>query len=390
MKKHLCSALAAALIAAGGAHAQEALGFRPNVASPVVNAADSSITFTVYAPAADAVSLSGNIPGSPLPLTRDSLGVWSVTAGPLAPDLYNYVFEIDGVRTVDPVNPYVMRDIGSLTSYTVLPGGVADNFLAHDVAHGTVRKLWAHSDSLGMDRRMTVYTPAGYESDSLRHYPVLYLLHGMGGDEDAWGELGRATQILDNLIARGEAVPMIVVMPNGNALQAAAPGFTGEGLYQPSGERSVAPRGRFESAMPEIVEYVDANFRTIPDKAHRAIAGLSMGGGHSWRVSMANPDMFDYVGLFSAAVRWNGQGGVDPESEDVALIEPLKRQFSPAPKLYWIGIGKDDFLYDLNADYLRLLDRLQLPYRYNESEGGHTWTNWRNYLSTFAPLLFKP
>lgn len=378
-----------ALLAAGPAAAQEALGFRPNVSSPVVNAADSAITFSVFAPAADSVALSGNVPGAPLPLARDSAGVWSVTVSGMAPDLYNYVFEIDGVRTVDPVNPYVMRDIGSLTSFTVLPVGMADNYLAHDVPHGTVRKLWAHSDSLGMDRRMTVYTPAGYEADPTRRYPVLYLLHGMGGDEDAWGELGRATQILDNLIANGEAQPMIVVMPNGNGLQAAAPGFTGEGLYQPSGERSVSPRGRFESAFPELVAYIDSNFRTIPDKAHRAIAGLSMGGGHSWRVSMANPDMFDYVGLFSSAVRWNGQGGVDPDSNDEALIASIKRQFNPAPQLYWIGIGKDDFLYDLNADYCRLLDRLDIPYQYHESPGGHTWTNWRDYLSTFTPLLFK-
>ncbi|MCM1337239.1 MAG: alpha/beta hydrolase-fold protein [Candidatus Amulumruptor caecigallinarius] len=388
MKGYICLGIAV-LVGGLSASAQEALGFRPNVASPVVAATDSSITFAVFAPSAEKVELTGNLPGTPLPLVRDSAGVWGVKVSGLHPDLYNYVYEIDGVRTVDPVNPYVMRDIGSLTSFTVVPGGLADNYLAQDVAHGTVRKLWMHSDTLGMDRRMTVYTPAGYESDTLRRYPVLYLLHGMGGDEDAWGELGRATQILDNLIAKGEAEPMIVVMPNGNALQAAAPGLTGEGLYQPSGERSVAPRGRFEAAVPEIVEYVDANFRTLPDKAHRAIAGLSMGGGHSWRVSLANPDMFDYVGLFSAAVRWNGQGGVDPESEDEALIAPLKRQFATAPRLYWIGIGKDDFLYTLNADYLRLLDRLNIPYTYHESAGGHTWSNWRDYLSIFAPQLFK-
>lgn len=294
------------------ASAQEALGFRPNVVSPVVNAADSSLTFAVLAPDARKVELTGNIPSTPIPLNRDSAGVWRGSVSHLAPDLYNYVFEIDGVRTVDPANPYVMRDIGSLTSYTIMPGGTADLFMARDVPHGTVRKLWAKSDTLDMDRRMTVYTPAGYETDTLRRYPVLYLLHGMGGDEDAWGELGRATQILDNLIASGQAEPMIVVMPNGNAMQAAAPGFTAEGLYQPSGERSVAPLGLFESSVPELVAFVDSGFRTIPDKAHRAIAGLSMGGGHAWRASMANPELFDYVGLFSAAVRWNGQGAWIP------------------------------------------------------------------------------
>ena len=260
-------------------------------------------------------------------------------------------------------------------------------YLNYDVPHGSVEKVWYHSPALNQNRRLTVYLPAGYE-DSSENYPVLYLLHGMGGDEDAWSELGRAVQILDNLIARGEAKPMIVVMPNGNALKPSAPGFSAEGLYMPEGSHSVDPDRKFEASFPEIIDFIESRYRVDSSKKGRAVAGLSMGGGHAWRLSMMMPEAFDYVGLFSPAVRWNGRD-VDDSSADEALTGSLKRQFETPPALYLIAIGKDDFLYDINASYRRLLDANSIKYDYVESQGGHTWTNWRHYLSSFLPRLFR-
>lgn len=379
--------LSLCIIAAPVMQAQEALGFRPDVSSPVVN--DSrTVTFNIRAPHADTVRVAGTFSPVPLTMSKDAEGVWTATTDTLPSDLYSYWFDVDGVRTLDPANAYVMRDIASLTNIMVVPGGAGDIMIARDVPHGNVAKVWYDSPSLGMERRMTVYTPAGYDESSDRRYPVLYLLHGMGGDEDAWSELGRAPIILDNLIASGQAVPMIVVMPNGNASQEAAPGQTPEGLYKTDMMRSVSPKGAIENSFPDIVEYVDSHYRTVPDKAHRAIAGLSMGGGHSWAVSRKYPDMFDYVGLFSAAVRWNG-GGVEPQAPDKEFADAAALQFATPPALYWIAIGKDDFLYQLNEMYRAFLDNNGWEYVYYETPGGHTWKNWRDYLIAFAPMLFK-
>lgn len=383
MKKLLLSSVILGCISP--VYAQEALGFAPNSKSPVVNP-DSTVTLSIRAPKAEKVSVFGFSAYQPIELTKGAEGVWSVTTPKLKPDLYTYSFDIDGVRTIDPANAYTARDISALFSEVIVPGGNADLYAVQDVPHGTVSKVWYNSPILGMDRRMTIYTPAGYEDNKDKRYPVFYLLHGMGGDEEAWNELGRASIILDNLIASGKAEPMIVVMPNGNGNMAAAPGHTGDGMYTPNGEYSKAEPGKFEKSMADIVKYVDSHYRTIPDKAHRAIAGLSMGGGHTWRTSMMMPDDFDYIGLFSAAVRWNGSG---VDNSDEGLIKPLERQFKQAPKLYWIAIGKEDFLYDLNKDYRLMLDGMKIPYEYHESEGGHTWTNWRDYLVLFTPRLFK-
>lgn len=363
-------------------YGQEALGFRMPDISPEVNP-DSTVTFRLRAPEAKSALIIG-IGSQPIPMEKNSEGLWSVTTS-LKPDLYTYAMIVDGMRIIDPSNVYVARDIASLSNIVIVPGGNADSYAVHDVPHGSVKKVWYDSPTLGKQRRMTIYTPAGYEENPDMRYPVFYLLHGSGGDEEAWNELGRASVILDNLIAEGKAEPMIVVMPNGNGEMAAAPGQTGEGMYVPDGKYSRSQTGKFESSFKDIISYVDSHYRTIPDKAHRAIAGLSMGGGHSWRTSMNMPDTFDYVGLFSAAVRWNG-GGVE-DTEEITV--PLQRQFADAPKLYWIAIGKDDFLYKLNEDYIKLLDSLNLPYEYHESDGGHTWTNWRDYLLLFAPRLFK-
>lgn len=217
---------------------------------------------------------------------------------------------------------------------------------------------------------------------------MLYLLHGMGGDETAWSELGRAVQILDNLIASGKAEPMIVVMPNGNMARRAAPGQDSLGFAQPEFYLPHTMDGVYENHFPEIVEYVDSNFRTVKDKNSRAVAGLSMGGFHSLFTSASHPGMFGYVGLFSAAVEpiQTGQPVAELYHDRAGQI---RRQFKKGVKKYYIAIGVDDFLYDSNKAFRAELDSLGVPYIYKESEYGHEWTNWRRYLVDFLPVLFR-
>lgn len=371
------------LLASSPAVAQQALWNNNLVISPQINA-DNTVTFRYHNPSAKDVKVKGDFPE--VVLVNNGEGIWEgTTAQPLDPELYSYALEVDGVRTVDPTNVYQERDVTTISNIFLIDGGYKGVYGVTDVPHGTVSKTWYHSDTTGADRRLTVYTPAGYETSG-KNYPVLYLLHGMGGDENAWSELGRATQILDNMIASGEVRPMIVVMPNGNIAMPAAPGESGLGMTVPTPNLPNTMDGKFEQAFPEIVNHIDSNYRTRRDKNSRAVAGLSMGGFHSLNISMLYPDLMGYVGLFSAAVR-----PLRSEDEHIHanMAEKLSRQFANPPLLYWIAIGKDDFLYDTNVKFRELLDSQGLPYEYHESADGHIWKNWRRYLTDFLPRLFK-
>ena len=342
---------------------------------------NNSVTIRLYAPNAERVTLVGDFVDN-VAMTRNAEGVWEYTSEPLASELYCYWFNVDGIDHVnDPMNSYVMRDVGSQMNYFIIPGERGDLYAAQDVPHGTMAKVWAEVSD-GRERRMTIYTPAGYEEGKGR-YPVLYLLHGMGGDEDAWTATGRVAEIMDNLIAAGKAESMIVVMTNGCTKHVAAPGYSHEGMWRPYMSGSMD--GSFETMFPSIVKWVDSHYRTKAKKAYRAIAGLSMGGFHSMQISKEYPTMFDYVGLYSAAI-FRGKEGIETYAN---LEAKLERQFSEGMKLYWIAIGKDDFLYDENVRYRELLDSKCYPYIYRESEGGHIWRNWRIYLGEYVQLLFK-
>ena len=396
MKKYILLSFMAAF--AFCANAQQALWGGSQIVSPEVHP-DNTVTFRLVAPKAVKVQVTGDFlptekvqtpygefdaPGTADLVEKD--GVWEYTTPePLAPELYSYTMLVDGLKINDPSNVYRIRDVKSVSDVFIIPGERADLYKINDVPHGTVSKIWYNSPTLGMDRRLTVYTPAGYETDGKR-YPVLYLLHGMGGDENAWTELGRASQILDNLIAQGNAEPMIVVMTNGNAALQAAPGESSLGFEAPSMQLPKTMEGSFESHFPEVVNFIDKNYRTIKSKKGRAIAGLSMGGFHSMHISKEYPDMFDYVGLFSAAI----MPGKDVKSPIYENIEgKLKTQFQKKPALYWIAIGDKDFLYQANKDYRKLLDDNGYKYSYYETPEGHIWKNWRIYLTEFTPLLFK-
>ena len=396
MKKYILLMMLAAC--SFGAYAQQALWGGSKIVSPQVND-DKTVTFRLVAPNAREVKVTGDFlptqkintpfgefdgPGTADLVQKD--GVWEfTTTSPLAPELYSYTFLVDGLKITDPSNVHQIRDVASVTNVFLIDGGRADYYKTNDVPHGTVSKMWYQSPSLGMARRLTVYTPAGYETSG-KSYPVFYLLHGMGGDENAWSELGRAAQILDNMIAQGKAEPMIVVMTNGNVDTQAAPGETSQGFAQPTTLLPHTMDGTFESHFPDVVAFVDSTYRTLPDKSNRAIAGLSMGGFHSMQISKEYPDMFGYVGLFSAAILPR-EGAVSPVYDDIDA--KLARQFADAPALYWIAIGDKDFLYQANCDYRRRLDDAGYPYVYYESPDGHIWRNWRIYLTEFLPQLFK-
>ena len=392
------SILSALLLMCAMTFAQQALWGGAPVVSPEIHD-NNTVTFRLKAPKAVKVQVTGDFlptqkiktpfgefdgPGV-ADLKENKDGVWEFTTPePLKPELYSYTFLVDGLKINDPANVYMIRDVASVTNVFIIGGDERiDLYKVNKVPHGTVSKVWYNSPTLGMDRRLTVYTPAGYETSGKR-YPVFYLLHGMGGDENAWSELGRTAQILDNLIAQGK--PMIVVMTNGNAALEAAPGESSLGFAAPSMNLPKTMEGSFETAFPDVVKFIDKTYRTQANKQGRAIAGLSMGGYHSMHISKQYPDMFDYVGLFSAAIMPNK----DVKSPIYDNLEAkLKTQFAKKPALYYIAIGNKDFLFQANSDYRKMLDEKGYKYEYYETGEGHIWKNWRIYLTEFAPKIFK-
>ncbi|MBQ9674800.1 MAG: esterase [Bacteroidaceae bacterium] len=395
MKKALLT-IVLALFAVTG-FAQQALFSRNVVKSPEINA-DNSVTFRLHAPKAITVQLTGDCVDGVVNMKEDSLGVWSYTTGKLEPELYSYSFIVNGMRMLDPSNIYQNRDVATWTSIFIVSdkkGDKGDLYSVNKVPHGNVSKVWYESPTLKLTRRMTVYTPAGY--DKGKNYPVLYLLHGAGGDENAWSELGRAAQILDNLIAAGKAKPMLVVMTNGNPNTAAAPGEWDFGMYQPAmgggGVQLPQAAASMDESFMDVVNFIEKNYKVAKNKASRAICGLSMGGGHSFQISKRFPNTFDYVGLFSAAVSVGQWGDRTPLLERMNTNEEYNKQmaalFGAKPKLYWIAIGKTDFLYQQNADLRKWLDSKGYPYTYRETDGGHIWRNWRIYLTEFSQMIFK-
>ena len=393
--KRILSLAVCGLLAVGSV-AQQQLGMRPRVQSPVVNA-DGTVTFNFYDPTAQAVSVFGDfkeISGQQLDMTRQDNGIWTVTTSPLAPELYSYSLTVDGQRFIDPANSYVNRDISTLSNIFIVSKTDSDKghlYAVNNVPHGTLSRVWYDSPTLGQQRRMTIYLPPTY--DGKKRFPVMYLLHGHGGDETAWSDLGRTSQIMDNLIAEGKCVPMIVVMPNGNPTCNAAPGWWHEGMYTPDGNafNQRGAKSTMEESFMDIVNFVDNHYQTIQKRSARAVTGLSMGGGHTFGISRLYPQVFDYYGLQSAACRMPKE--LIPNTPNSKLNDDfdgqMARLFASKPKLFWIAIGKDDFLMQMNNELRQYLDAHHYPYEYYENDGGHIWRNWRIYLTLFAQKIFK-
>lgn len=379
--KRITAIIASLLVAAGALSAQElsnvVRGNQPVVSPEIKN---DSVTFRLQADYATIVKLSGswmpNPWGGTIDMTRGENNVWSVTIPCPEPEIYTYNFVADGVSVNDPLNVMVQRDGSRYLSMLLVDGERSENYRPAS-KRGTVSHPWYDSEVLGINRRLSVYTPYGYEKNTKTKYPVLYLLHGAGGDEEAWISMGRTAQILDNLIEKGLAEPMIVVMPNGNPDQQAAQTFglpTTELDWRKQENRNLYVK----SLVEEIVPFIEKNYRVVAKKSHRAIAGLSMGGGHTITASCMYPDTFDYICPLSM--------GANRSPELDAQLQGIKKT---GYKLYWLACGNTDFLFDRANELDAALTENGLEHTYFVSEGGHVWANWRYYLNTFAPLLFK-
>ena len=379
-RKNISTALAMLLAAGSLAYAQEQqqpqrpARQNPEVFTGVVINGDNSVTFRYKNPKAVKVEVSGEfMEGSAQLVEKD--GIWTYTTAPLASEMYFYTLSVDGSPIVD-MNYSMTKDIPRWMNYFIIGGEKGDIYSVQDVPHGTVSSRWYESKMLQMRRRVNVYTPAGYEN-SKKKYPVFYLLHGNACDENSWLDLGRAAQILDNLIAQGKAEPMIVVMTNGNPAQQAAPAYFGDTYTNANTMPGIAA---FPDTFSEVIAFVESNYRTINKKEGRAIAGFSMGGGHAFTISKEMPNTFDYVGLFSAA-----GSNISRDEEKAKLLTMKKNGY----KLYYIGCGTDDFLYRNVLAYNKQLDDIGFKYYYRETSGGHTWGPWRIFLSEMVPMLFK-
>ena len=382
--KRILTMIAAMALAVSALSAQELANFsfgfgrQKPVVSPEIQ--NDSVTFRLKADYATVVKLSGswmpNPWGGQIDMKRGENNVWEVTIPLPEPEIYTYNFVADGVAVNDPQNVMVQRDGSRFLNMLLVDGERTENYKPAN-QRGTISHPWYDSKILGINRRLTVYTPYGYEANPKAKYPVLYLLHGAGGDEEAWSSMGRTAQILDNLIEKGLCKPMIVVMPNGNGNQQAAQTY---GL--PNAEmdwRDPSTRNNYvKSLCEEIVPFIEKNFRVVAKKSHRAIAGLSMGGGHTISASGMYPHLFDYICPLSM--------GAQRTPELDAQLQGIKKA---GYKLYWLACGNTDFLFENANELDGALTANGLEHTYFVSEGGHVWANWRLYLNTFAPLLFK-
>ncbi len=405
-----------------------------NSAKSYVINSDKSVTFSFSAPNASDVVIDGSFLSprfkiktkiatwgkkSSKRMTREN-NIWTFTSKPLESNLYTYNFIVDDIVELDPNNKNVFRDVDKYYNYFIVEGGIGDYFVDREIPHGSISKIWYPSIMKDWDkRRMTIYTPPEYDKNSKR-YPVLYLLHGSGGDENSWVEVGRACEILDNMIYNGLIAPMIVVMPNGNVALDQAPEEDVNMDKEPSAMNVKSMLGEMERVfVHDIVEYVDNHYRSINDKRHRAIAGFSLGGLHTLFIALNNPNLFDYIGLFSAQttnalsdkkidtvsafkvglkemmeglpfVKTDVADNVNDEALNVYKNEDekLKILFTASPSLFYIALGEGDFVKKLNDNLRAKLDQNGYEYYYNETTGGHTWDNWRRYLIDFLPRIF--
>jgi enterochelin esterase-like enzyme len=398
--------MTAALLMLPAAYAQQAAPGRgaaaPRPVSPEIHA-NRTVTFRLFAPKANEVTLNGSWEGArDIKMSKDDGGIWSVSVGPLGAQLWGYWYLVDGVKALDPGNGETQRDGSRIDNLLMISGPESDLWDFKDVPHGTMHSIWYASPTLKQDRRrMYVYTPPGYEANQTR-YPVLYLLHGGGGDEDAWVTMGRANVILDNLIAAGKAKPMIVVMPNGNAAQTVSQGYAYGPTPAPQAVQAPAPpplqaaagggRGGAaarppqpypgsypESLVKDVIPFVENTYRVIANKDSRAIAGLSMGGGHTLAATNNNPGVFGYIGVFSSG----------PRTVDEAYEKQLAAVKGGGVKFYWTGAGTTDMAREGTMNLHSLLEKQGFKTSYKEIPGAHYWFLWRDFLGDFGSILFR-
>jgi enterochelin esterase-like enzyme len=352
----------------------------PAFAQPIISpevASDGRVTFRLRATNANEVLL--RCEGlSDTKLQKDDQGVWSFTSPPMEPDIYTYTFSVDGLRLLDPINPLLKYNLLNSDSELHVPGPKSLPWEINEVPRGKLHHHFYKSTVAGDERDFLVYTPPGYDPAARKRYPTLYLLHGFSDDATAWSTVGRANVILDNLIARGQAKPMIVIMPLGyGTMEYVLGGWTGARRTE---LRLLSFEKFRENLLQEVIPQAEQSYRISTDRKNRAIAGLSMGGAESLFVGLNALDRFAWVGAFSSGGLTTNYSQEFPQLGDKA-----NRQL----RLLWIACGKEDRLMGSNQQFVQWLDSQQVHHTWVESPGAHSFRVWRRYLAEFAPLLFQ-
>jgi enterochelin esterase-like enzyme len=330
---------------------------------------DGRATFRLRAPKAQQVGVNVQFRQGLQPMNRNKDGVWSITLGPVEPEIYEYSFVVDGVEIVDPTNLWLKVWLGTAKNLVEIPSKEPMFFQEQQVSHGTVHIHKYRSKSLRVTRGLYVYTPPGYETSQDVQYPVLYLLHGMGECVDAWTVVGRANVIVDNLLAKNKAGPLVVVMPYGHTPSA------------PPDMRSLGNYGAFEKDLiKDVIPYIQQRYRVSSSRKDRAIAGLSMGGGQALTVGLGNLELFGWVGAFSSAV---------PRGKKLDNLLAEVKKSNDELNLLWIGCGRKDFLFQSNQKLIERLKAENIKHVAQITDGGHEWRLWRRYLNELVPLLFN-
>ena len=342
--------------------------------SPEVHA-DRRVTFRIKAPQAERILVQGLAGQTPQSMTKHADGLWEVTIGPLAPELYSYVFNIDGTIVTDPHNRNVKKWL-SMNSLVEVPGDPPRLHEQVDVPHGVVHHHLYDSKTTNTQRGVYIYTPPGYAANRPQAYPLVLLLHGYGDDESAWLEVGRVNFIMDNLLAVGKAVPIVVAMPYGHPLPIEL-----KTEFDDYAERNIKLMER--DVLNDLIPYVTRHYHVSDDRQQRAIVGLSMGGGQSLTIGLKHLDHFAWIGGFSSAAP---QGDLDSQFADLIRDVAVTNQ---RLKLLWIGCGKDDFLIKRNRQFVQWLTDKRIDHVFRESSGTHDWIVWRKYIAEFLPRLFR-
>lgn len=358
----------------------------PFVVSPQV-LPDKKVTFRYLAPSAKEVRLAGGQFGaSNVPMIKDSIGIWSVTVGPVRPDIYPYNFIVDGVSAMDPANEDFFPNERFKASLVDVPGFTPLIHAMHDVPHGSVNYEY-YPSAQGTTGSLVVYTPPGYDKDLAKKYPVFYLISGTTDTEETFFKVGRTNVILDNLIAEGKAKPMIIVMPYGNIEARIAEQKGGAKPADPTRRESADAMSRMKNFADDmtknIIPYVDKNYRTIANRENRAIGGFSRGGGQTLRTAFWNMDKFAWVCCYSAYLPPN-----EMESSYQSLVSDPANT-NKQLKLLWVSVGNEDFLYNDVATFLNYLTSKKINYKSLVTGGGHTWMNVKTYLAQTTQMLFK-
>ena len=336
---------------------------------------DRRVTFRLRADQAEKVLVQGLAGLDPQLMTRNSDGLWELTLGPLAPELYSYEFNVDGMSAIDPHNRHVKKWL-SLASLLEIPG---DPPLLHEqqsVPHGVVHRHGYRSATTKSERGVLVYTPPGYSSDPTKCYPLVVLLHGYGDDESAWIEVGRANWMADNLLAQDKIRPMIIAMPYGHPLPIEL-----NATFDDYANKNIGWMER--DLLDDLLPYLSTQFRLNEGREHRAIVGLSMGGGQSLSIGLRHLNQFTWIGGFSSAAP---QTGLRQQFAD--LLEDVSAT-NDRIRLLWIGCGKDDFLAPRNQQFVDWLNQTEIENTYRLTEGAHDWIVWRKHLAEFLPQLFR-